>query len=297
MKTFNKIYLIIALCVMCFGINTQAQTVNVVSGKHTATKNHNLLRTFAASKGDVIDIKVKSLHKKRGLDIIVVQHPGNSVVMEFQGTVDISRKIVAPADVVYQVFYGGERVDFEINISNNTNKPNGPGRGEIVYVRIPDTLHVSGYIDRPIGENYKLAPYKEKIILNQIIKTEPIANRDFMTGVDLMNLYIEGDVKDEFREQKLLSVNVSLVADAPTSYHAISGVVKAGMDAFIPEISPSKFLGGSKGKANPNNMYEMVKSAKEEREKWEKVVETIKLAQELGDSLRPGTNSTADKIL
>lgn len=297
MKTFNKIYLIIALCVMCFGINTQAQTVNVVSGKHTATKNHNLLRTFAASKGDVIDIKVKSLHKKRGLDIIVVQHPGNSVVMEFQGTVDISRKIVAPTDVVYQVFYGGERVDFEINISNNTSKPNGPGRGEIVYVRIPDTLHVSGYIDRPIGENYKLAPYKEKIILNQIIKTEPIANRDFMTGVDLMNLYIEGDVKDEFREQKLLSVNVSLVADAPTSYHAISGVVKAGMDAFIPEISPSKFLGGSKGKANPNNMYEMVKSAKEEREKWEKVVETIKLAQELGDSLRPGTNSTADKIL
>ena len=181
------------------------------------------------------------MHKKRGLDIIVVQHPGNSVVMEFQGTVDISRKIVAPTDVVYQVFYGGERVDFEINISNNTSKPNGPGRGEIVYVRIPDTLHVSGYIDRPIGENYKLAPYKEKIILNQIIKTEPIANRDFMTGVDLMNLYIEGDVKDEFREQKLLSVNVSLVADAPTSYHAISGVVKAGMDAFIPEISPSKF--------------------------------------------------------
>lgn len=54
MKTFNKIYLIIALCVMCFGINTQAQTVNVVSGKHTATKNHNLLRTFAASKGDVL---------------------------------------------------------------------------------------------------------------------------------------------------------------------------------------------------------------------------------------------------
>lgn len=297
MKTLKNLYFILALTILSTAAFAQGQPVSVVSGKFTSSRNHNILRTFAASKGDVLNINVKSLHKKRGVDIVIIQHPGNMVVFEYQGTTNISRKITAPADVVYQVLYGGERVDFEINITNNTNKPNGPERGDIVYVRIPDTLHVSGFVDRPIGENYKLVPYKEKIILNQVFKTEPVANRDFMTGVDLMNVYVEGDTKDEFREQKLLAVNVSMVADAPTSYHAISGVVKAGMDAFIPEISPSKFIGGSKGKANPNNMYEMVKNAKEEKEKWEKVIETVKLAQELGDSLRPGKNTTSDKIL
>jgi hypothetical protein len=275
----------------------QTQTQKVVSGNFSSTKNNTLLKTFGVSAGDVLDIKMKSLHKTRGVDIIILQHPGNSLVMEFQGATNLNRKIIAPADAIYQVFYGGERVDFEIDITNTTRKPQGAGRGEIVYVRIPDTLHVSGYVNRPIGENYKLVPYKEKVILNQIIQTEPVANRDFITGEDLMNLYIAGDIKDEYREQKLLSVNVSLIVDAPSSYHAISGVVKAGMDAFIPEISPSKFIGGSKGKTNPSNMYEVVKDAQKEKEKWEKTIQTIKLAQELGDSLRPGTNSTADKIL
>ncbi len=297
--TYNRHFIImILLCMFSGGIAfAQTQAQKVVTGKFSSTRNNTLLKTFGVSRGDVIDIKVKSLHKKRGVDITIVQHPGNSLVMEFQGATNLNRKIIAPADAIYQVYYGGERADFEIDITNNTRNPQGAGRGEIVYVRIPDTLHVSGYVNRPIGENYKLTPYKEKVILNKIIQTEPVANRDFITGEDLMNLYITGDVKDEYREQKLLSVNVSLIVDAPSSYHAISGVVKAGMDAFIPEISPSKFIGGSKGKTNPSNMYEVVKDSKKEREKWEKTIQTIKLAQELGDSLRPGTNSTADKIL
>lgn len=243
---FHYLFLIsMLISTVCFA---QTQTVQIISGKFTSNKDHNLLRTFSASKGDVIDINILSLHKKRGVGIFVVQHPGNMTVLELEEAINTTKQIIAPADVVYQVYHGGERVDFEIKITNNTTKPSGPGRGEIVYVRIPDTLHVSGYVDKPIGENYKLTPYKEKVILNQVITTEPIANRDFITGVDIMNLYVPGDNKDDYREQKLLSVNASLVVDAPSSYHAISGVVKAGMDAFIPEISPAKFMGGNKAK-------------------------------------------------
>lgn len=48
---------------------------------------------------------------------------------------------------------------------------------------------------------------------------------------------------------------------------------------------------------NPNNMYEVVQDAQKEKDKWEKTIETIKLSQELGDSLRPGKSTTADKVL
>lgn len=301
MKTFitNKVRLILFFSIVLFIQSfAQTQTVRVISGQFTSNKDNQILKSFIASKGDVIDINVVSLHKKRGVGIYVVQHPGNMVVLEMDEVSNTTKKIIAPADVVYQVYYGGERVDFEINITNNTSKPSGPGRGDIVYVRIPDTVHVSGYVNKPIGENYKLSPYKEKVILNQVISTEPIANRDFITGLDLMNLYIPGDIKDEYREQKLLSVNASLTVDAPSSYNAISGVVKAGMDAFIPDLSPTKFIGKNKTKKmNPNNMYEVVQDAQKEKEKWEKTVETIKLAQELGDSLRPGKSTNADKVL
>ena len=276
----------------------QNSTVEIVKGQFESEKDVQLLKTFAASKGDIITLNVKSLHKRRGVDITMVQHPGNIVVLEYQEAMDLTKKVIAPADVIYEVYYGGSKLDFEINISNSTPKPSGPGRGEVVYVRIPDTTHVSGYVNREIGENFQLTPYKERVLLNSIVITEPIANRDFITGVDLMNLYIPGDVKDEYREQKLLSYNVSLSVDAPSSYDAISGVVKAGMDAFIPDISPTKFIGkGKTKKMDPNNMYEVVKDTEKEKEKWEKTVETIKLSQELGDSVRPGSNSNADKVL
>lgn len=294
----KNIFLITLICLLTGAMQSQNLPVNIVSGKFSSTRDKTLLKTFGASKGDVIEINAKSLHKKKGFSMSIVQHPGDLLVLDYEGSTTLMKRIIAPADVIYQVYHGGDKVDFEINIANFTDKPNGPGRGDIVYVRIPDTLHVSGYVNKPIGENYKLVPYKEKVVLNSIIQTEPVANRDFITGVDLLNLYIPGDIKDEYREQKLLSYNVSLIVDAPSSYSAISGVVKAGMDAFIPEISPAKFIGGNKAKKmDPGNMYEVVKDVEKEKEKWEKTIQTIKLAQELGDSLRPGENTTADKIL
>ena len=286
--------IIIAPAVFCLC----AQSVNIIKGTFKSDRETKLLKTFAVSKGDVLNINLKSLHKRNGVNIGILQHPGNLLVFDFQDALQINRKIIAPADAIYEVYYGGHKVDFNIEISNNTTKPNGPGRGDIVYVRMPDTVHVSGYVDRPIGENYKLSPYKEKVILNSLIVTEPVANRDFITGSDIMHLYIPGDVKDEYREQKLLSYNVSLIVDAPSSYAAVTGVVKAGMDAFIPELSPAKFIGkGKSPKMDPNNMYEVVKDANKEREKWEKTIQSVQLAQELGDSLRPGKSTSADKIL
>lgn len=295
----NKIItltLLIMLSPVFFSLSSQS--VNIVNGTFKSERDNKLLKIFAVSKGDVININMKSLHKRNGVNIGILQHPGNLLVFDFQDAMEINRKIIAPADAIYEVYYGGHKVDFNIEISNNTSKPNGPGRGDIVYVRMPDTVHVSGYVNRPIGESYKLTPYKEKVILNSVVVTEPVANRDFITGSDKMNLYIQGDTKDEYREQKLLSYNVSLIVDAPSSYAAVTGVVKAGMDAFIPELSPAKFLGkGKSPKMNPNNMYEVVKDANKEKEKWEKTVQSIQLAQELGDSLRPGKSTNADKIL
>lgn len=295
----NKIItltLLIMLSPVFFSLSSQS--VNIVNGTFKSERDNKLLKIFAVSKGDVININMKSLHKRNGVNIGILQHPGNLLVFDFQDAMEINRKIIAPADAIYEVYYGGHKVDFNIEISNNTSKPNGPGRGDIVYVRMPDTVHVSGYVNRPIGESYKLTPYKEKVILNSVVVTEPVANRDFITGSDKMNLYIQGDTKDEYREQKLLSYNVSLIVDAPSSYAAVTGVVKAGMDAFIPELSPAKFLGkGKSPKMNPNNMYEVVKDVNKEKEKWEKTVQSIQLTQELGDSLRPGKSTNADKIL
>lgn len=279
-------------------ISIQGQDVKVVSGKYTSDKQPAQLKTFMVSKGDIIDINLTTLHKKRGLNIWVKQHPGNLIVFDFEELTSSTKQLIAPADAIYQVFYGGTKLDFEVEIINHTTKPSGSGRGEMVYVRIPDTLHTSGYVNRSIGENYTITPYKEKVKLGTIIQSETVASRDFITGQDFLNVYIPGDEKDEYREQKLLSYSISLTVDAPSCYDAMMGVVDAGMDAFIPDITPDLLAKRSKvKKMNPTNSYEVVKDMGKEKEKWEKTIKTIEIAQELGDSLAPNKNNDADKIL
>jgi len=292
----NNIVKTIILVLFSIGASSAlAKEVTVVSGNFTAKKRTAELKTFAVSKGDVLEIKLTVDHKRRGLDIWMKQHPGDVFVLDYDKFRAGSKKIVAPADAIYQIFYGGARVDFNIEVINHTNKPNGPGRGDITYVCMPDTVYSSGYADVEIGESYTLSPYKEKVVLGTTINSEMVCNRDFFTGVDYVHLQIPGDVKDEYREQKLLGYSVSLTCQSPEVYREMMGLVTSGIDAFVK--TPSFGLKKKKQpkKMNQNNRYEFTDDLQKESNKWETATELLEIAQEAADTLAP-KSSTAEGL-
>ena len=291
--------IIYPILLLFFAVNImQAQSpVKVVSGKFSSKNKTALLKTFEASQGDILEFKITVHHKRKGLGIWVKQHPGNLIVMNYNDLKTSTKKIVAPADAIYQVYYGGSRVDFSIEINNYTNKPNGPGRGAITYVQIPDTLHASGYVTKPIGESYKLTPYKEKVILKTSKQSEQICSRNFFTGVDLLELNIPGNVKDEYREQKLLSYSVLLTCGELGMQQALFGVVDAGIDHFVklPDIGGKSKNKGKLKKADSKNQYDFTDNLDKESNKLETFTEIVGITEEAADTLAPG--SKGDDLL
>ncbi|MDF1547457.1 MAG: RICIN domain-containing protein, partial [Bacteroidales bacterium] len=284
------IYLTILLALLSVNANAQSP-VNIVKGKFIADKGTTLLKTFPVSKGDVIEFKLTTLHKRRGLNIWIRQHPGNLLVLDFEDLTTSTKKIVAPVDAIYQIFYGGSKLDIEIEVNNYTSSPNGPGRGEPVYVRIPDTLHASGYVTRSIGENYTLTPQKEKVLLKTSIQSEQICSRDFITGVDLIELNIPGNVKDEYREQKLLSYSVTLTCGEIGMYNAMMGVVDAGIDAFVKIPGPKSENKAKLAKAKDNNQYKFTDKLDDAAEKIETTKEIVDIGKDGADTLAPGSST------
>ena len=282
------IYIAILLLFVVNTANSQSK-ITVVSGKYSSKKGPTLLKTFTASQSDIIEIKLNVDHKRKGLHLWIKQHPGNVIVFDYEDEQNYSKTLVAPADAIYQVYVGGSKVDFNIDIINHTNKPNGNGRGKPVYVRMPDTLHVSGYVNRPIGEKYSIVPYKEKIQFKKSIISEPICNRDFFTGVDLINLSIPGNVKDEYREQKLLSYTVTLTCGELSMHKAMMGVVDAGIDAFVKIPGPKSANKDklSTGKANSN--YTFTNKLDAASEKLETATDLVEIGTEATDTLAPGS--------
>lgn len=268
---------------------TNAEEIIIAKGQYECRSRTQTLKQFAVSKGDVVTIRIEAQHKKRGIDLIVKQHPGNIILLDFEELNNGSKRIVAQADAIWEVLYGGERVSFNVHIINSTSKPNGPKRGDIVYVQIPDTMHASGYVNRLAGQSYSLEPYKEKVVLGTTVQSETICNRDFFTGVDKIRLSIPGDSKEEYREQKLLSYNISLVCQSPEVYKAMLGVVDEGIDAFVkmPEFSGNKSK--KVNKMSHKNRYEFTDKLDKRTEQLETATELVSLGDEAATELAPGS--------
>lgn len=231
-------YILLILALIIITGETFCQTpVPVIKGEYKSSRSFTELKTFTASQGDVIEVKVTSLHKKKGVDLFIEQHPGDLKVLEIEETMSTTKKINVPADAIYRVCYAGRNNDFQIEIINHTSKPEGPERGIPQYVRIPDTLHVSGYVDKEIGESITFSPYTEKVVFQSYESVETLVTKNFTTGRDFLILDIPGNTIDDYREQKLLSFSVNLTTDAPNAYGAMLDVVKVGIDEFTPSYS------------------------------------------------------------
>ncbi len=288
----KKIIYQIVLLFFVANISYAQSGKTIVTGKYTSTKQSKLLKQFTASKGDIIEIKVNALHKKRGVKLWVIQHPGNSYVLSYNNMRDDIKSIVVPSDAIYQIYYGGQKLDFNIEVINHTNKPNGPGRGDPVYVRIPDTLYASGYVNVPIGESYTISPYTEKVVLQTNITSEQISSRDFFTGVDLIELDIPGKVKDDYRNQKLLSYSFMLTVGGVSSYNAMMGVVDAGIDAFVKLPTPKSKNTGKVKKGQGKDQYSFTEKLDEESNKLETMTELVEIANDGADTLAPGSSTS-----
>ena len=246
-----KYILLLIAFVACLN-STRAEEVTIIDKQVRSKSALKTLGHFEVSKGDKINLSIKVDHKRRGIDFKIYQYPGKICVMDLSEVNAGTYTLDAPADAIYACFYGKESCDVNIKMSKTTNKPNGPGKGAIKFVRKPDTMHVSSYVDRLVGSNYSLTPYKDTVAVGTTVMAEQVCNRDFFTGVDIIDIPIQGDKKEPYRSQKLLSYNVSLIVQSPGVYDVMTDVVKAGIDEFVPgwtdfcKAMPNKY-GGNKG--------------------------------------------------
>lgn len=252
---------------------------------------------FAVSKGDVVEVTVEVDSKRRGLDVSIRQNPGDLVVFDYENLQSGTYQLVAPTDAIYQVFYGGSKVDCVFKVVQHTDRPDGPGHGGIVYVQIPDTVYASGYVDHPIGAPYTISPHVEKVISESSIQPEQVCSRDFFTGVDIVNLSIPADSHDDYRDQKLLGYTVSLVCQSPGVYNKMKGLVETGIDEFTPSltdvVSMAKKKHDKKNSDNPNSQYHFTNNLEEEESKWENVPDLLSLAADGGNDLGASKNVQA----
>ncbi|SDX62325.1 hypothetical protein SAMN05444411_10773 [Lutibacter oricola] len=285
------IYTLTLFICFTFIANAQETKISIVKGKYTSQKKASKLKTFEVSKGDIIEINLTTLHKRRGLHLWVNQHPGGLTILDFEDLKTSKKTIIAQTDAIFQVFYGGNKLDFEIEIANTTNKPNGPGKGKPIVVQIPDTLYASGYVNKPIGESYSLTPFKEKVILGTTIEPEQICNRNFFTGVDKIELNIPNFIEDEYRVQKLKSYNVTLICGGTSMQSSLMGVVDAGIDTFVGLPGLKSKNKGKIGKASSNKRYKFTKNLDERSDKLEVINETIEITQEGAEDYSGNENS------
>ena len=289
-KIKMKYFLLFIAFVAC--LNTiHAEEITIVDKKLNSSKSLKTLGHFEVSKGDKVNISITVDHKRRGIDFQIFQYPGKLCVLDLSEVNAGTYSLDVPADAIYACLYGHESCEVNIKMNKVTNKPNGPGRGGIAFVRKPDTMHVSSYVNRLVGSNYKLTPYKDTVAVGTTIMAEQVCNRDFFTGVDIINLPIRGDQKEPYRTQKLLSCNVSLVVQSPGVYDVMTDVVKAGIDEFVPgwtdfcKALPKKY-GGKSGANNTEFVSDLSKKAERNEEIADGLIELgeeIK-AEELGDS-------------
>ncbi|MBI9063938.1 MAG: RICIN domain-containing protein [Marinilabiliaceae bacterium] len=245
-----KYFLLLIAFVACLG-SVHAEEVMIVNKKLHSTQSISTLGHFKVAKGDQVNISIVVDHKRRGIDFKVLQYPGSVCVLDLSEVNAGNYTIDAPADAIYACFYGKESCDFDLKMNKVTNKPNGPNRGAIKFVRKPDTLHVSNHVDRLVGSSYNLEPYKDTVAVATTIMSEQVCSRDFFTGVDILDIPVQGDKKEDYRTQKLLSYNVSLIVQSPGVYDVMTDVVKAGVDEFVPgwtdfcKALPNKYGGKS----------------------------------------------------
>lgn len=274
----------------------QAQTTkSIVKAKYTAEKQTKLLKRIIVSEGDVLTLTVKSLHKRKGLNIWAIQSPGSLLVFHHEDMMEGTKQITAPADAIYLIYFNGKNFDFEVEITQTTNKPDGPQKGKLVYVQIPDTLHQSGYVNYSIGQSYSLTPYTEKVLLSVKKQPEQIISRDFITGVDFINVEIPGNVKDEYRHQKLLSYSVTLTCGELSMYNAMMGVVDAGIDLALDKVSGAakNKMKGKPKKGSFDSQYDFTtKDLDAESSKIETLTEVVEISSEKSAEYSPDSKGS-----
>lgn len=277
----SKIYYII-IFLLTANILSAVEPVKILSGSYQGSKAMIKFEPFAVAEGDVVEIKLSVQHKRRKQDIKIVQHPGGLIVLDYEEQQNGTYKIKASSDAIYQIFCGGEKAEFLLDVVRYTDKPNV---GEISYVRVADTIHASGYVNRSIGENYSITPTKEKVNVGTTIMSETVCQRDFFTGYDIIDLDIPLNEKGGYRDQKLLSCSFFLACDAPSVYGNMVGIIDAGMDAFIKVPD----MGSGSSRSNFDDRFKETSNISTATSSVGTVSEVVSIGDELAQSLDPNS--------
>lgn len=286
----RRYILFLLMVVLTVGLSS-AQTINVHSGSVASDKdNWSNLPLFSAFKGDKIKFSAEVDHRRKDVQLYVVQYPGNLIVYANDAMESDSYEFVVPSDAVYGFWYRGAGENVSLNVDRIAG-PNAKGEPlKWTTVAYEDTLYRSEFREVVIGKTLKYQPRVQRVKIREMETSEILSNTSYGLFPGAKTAYpieVPNSDVDNYREKEIISLSVTLTAGNST-YNALKGVVTKGLTAAANKAIGSATKAGAKkaiGKQNPASNYDFVDDIFAHKEKLETTQELLELGSETVDIL------------
>lgn len=277
-----------------------AQTINVHSGSVPSNKDYwSNLPLFSAYKGDKIKFSAEVEHKRKDIQLYVVQYPGDLIVYANDAMESDNHEFMVPSDAVYGIWYRGAGENVALNVQRiaGPNAKNEPLKWKMVVDS--DTLHSNGFKDVVIGETVKVQPRVQRVKIREMETSEILSNTSYgliPEGGMLYPLEVPNSDVNNYREKELIGLSITLTAGNST-YNALKGVVAKGLTAAAKKAASSATKAGAKKmvkKQDPASNYDFVEDIFAEKEKLGTAQELLELGSEAADVLADSTNEESN---
>lgn len=277
-----------------------AQTITVHNGSVPSDKDYwSNIPLFSAYKGDKIKFSAEVEHKRKDVQLYVVQYPGDLIVYANDEMESDNYEFVVPSDAIYGIWYRGAGENMALNVQRiaGPNAKSEPLKWKMVADL--DTLHSNGFKEVVIGETVKVQPRVQRVKIREMETSEIISNTSYGLIPESGMLYpleVPNSEVDNYREKELIGLSITLTAGNST-YEALKGVVAKGLTAAANKAASSATKAGAKkmvNKQNPASNYDFVEDIFAEKEKLETAQELLELGSEAADVLADSTNEDSN---
>ncbi|WP_462317551.1 hypothetical protein [Marinilabilia sp.] len=289
--------ILLVLMILMTVASSTAQTINVHNGSVASDKDYwSSLPLFTAYKGDKIKFTAEVEHKRKDVQLYVLQYPGELIVYANDAMESDNYEFTVPSNAIYGFWYrgAGENISLKVDRIHGPNAKETPLKWKMVADM--DTIHNSGFRDVVIGKRIKYQPRVQRVKVREIETSEILSNTSYgLTpgGKMVYPLEVPNSDNDNYRKKEIIGLSVTLTAGNST-YEALKGVVAKGLTAAASKAANSAAKAGAKKiiKQNPASNYDFVDNVFEYKDKLETTQELLELGVEANDAL--SENSTQE---
>lgn len=295
--------ILLLLMILLTVASLSAQTVSVHNGSVASDKDSwSSLPLFTAYKGDKIKFSAEVEHKRKDVQLYVVQYPGELIVYANDAMEAENYEFTVPSNAIYGFWYrgAGENISLKVDRIPGSNAKETPLKWKMVADM--DTLHSSGFQDVIIGKRIKYQPRVQRVKVREMETSEILSNTSYGLTPGAKMVYpleVPNSDNDNYRKKEIIGMTVTLTAGNST-YEALKGVVAKGLTAAASSaVNSAAKAGANKAiKQNPASNYDFVENVFEYKDKLETTQELLELGVEANEALSENSTqeSNGDKL-